>query len=181
VTIAPAAEFPSECDALWEAVAKDGLNPAAPGHGLSLTIVRDRKYLNWRFVECPVRKYHILLARRQGRLSGYAVLRTGVNGDMRRGYIVDLLALPQDRGAAAALLRESEKWFREQGAQVVQCLDSDKPSPWLRLLARFGFWFRKRDHHLVAINGIPGHSPQSGLDAPFRHVSYADGELDFVS
>lgn len=181
VDVRSADGFPPDCDALWEEVAKQGLNPDAPGRGLAFTIIRDRAFLTWRFVSCPIQKYHILLSRRQGKLTGYAVLRAGERGNMRRGYLVDLLARPDDPGSAAALIRAAEAWFRDQKVAVIQCLAGAKPSPWLRFLARFGFWFRKRDHNLVASNNLPGYPPGSGQEAVFRHISYADGELDFVS
>lgn len=173
--------FPPECDALWAEVVRQGMNPGVPGRGLTFAIVRDQAYLNWRFVRCPIQQYRILAARRQGKLTGYAVLRTGDRGGLRRGYLIDVLVPPDDPGSAAALIRAAEAWFREQDVQVIQCLTGCKPSPWSRVLLRSGFWFRKRDHHIVAVNNIAGYPPGSAQEAIFRHISYADGELDFVS
>ena len=174
-------EFPPDCDALWKTITEQGLNLSAPERGLALITIRDQKFLNWRFAHCPMQIYHILLARREGKLTGYTVLRCGNKGGIRRGYVVDQLTLPSDPDTAPALLQGAVSWFKKEKVQAIHCLVTDHPSQWIKVLVRCGFWFRKRDHVLIGNLNLSGLNPQAGLDAAFRHISFADGELDFVS
>jgi hypothetical protein len=55
--------LPVELDDLFEGVQST----------LGTALVRDRRYLTWRFIDCPTDKYHFVLARRRSRLTGYLV------------------------------------------------------------------------------------------------------------
>jgi hypothetical protein len=46
---------------------------------LGIALVRDRRYLTWRFAEAPLAGHRFVLARRRGRLSGYLVYRIAGN------------------------------------------------------------------------------------------------------
>ena len=41
--------------------------------GIGTALVRDARYLHWRFVESPTDDYRFIAARRRGRLTGYLV------------------------------------------------------------------------------------------------------------
>ncbi len=181
VRLEEADDFPKACDDLWNSVVAKGINPQAPSQGMALMTIRDQSYLQWRFVHCPQREYKIILAYREKKLTGYAVLRFGNKGGLIRGYVVDLLMEPNDNGTGSALLQAAESWFTKNKVQVIHCLIADIPSPWRTLLTRCGFLLRKLDHQLVASNNLQSLPKEAGLDAAFRHISYADGELDFVS
>ena len=180
-TIEAADDFPLDCNELWMQVVREGLNPKAPGRGISLVTQRDHRFLHWRFVQCPGPGYHILIARRDGKLAGYAVLRVAEKKGLRRGYLVDLLARPDLPSASAALLQAAETWFRKNGAKVIPCLAANLPSPWKKQLGRHGYWVRTRSFLLMANPNFPGLPGWASEEAVFRHVSYADGELDFVA
>jgi len=49
---------------------------------------RSAEYLNWRFLQHPQRRYHLLTARRKGRLCGYLIY----DWSGEDGTVVDLLA-----------------------------------------------------------------------------------------
>ena len=57
------APLPAELDSLF-----DRLRP-----GLGTALVRDVKYLTWRFLDCPLRAHQILLSRRGSQVTGYLV------------------------------------------------------------------------------------------------------------
>ncbi len=57
------ASLPAELDELFESLR----------HGLGTAVVRDLRYLKWRFVECPTSEYRCVLTRRAGALTGYLV------------------------------------------------------------------------------------------------------------
>ena len=82
----------TEMDEFWERVRR----------GYSFALVRDNKYLNWRYVNCPT-AYQLWIAHRGDQAAGY--LASSVSPTERIGHIVDLFTEAKDMGAAAALLR----------------------------------------------------------------------------
>jgi GNAT superfamily N-acetyltransferase len=103
---APGPEF----DGLWESV--------RTGYGNIL--VRDRAFLDWRFVQAPTRRYEILAARKDGRLLGYLVsTMTAVQG-LRWAMIMDMLVADsrEGRAAAARLVEEHVRRARAAGADL---------------------------------------------------------------
>ncbi len=180
ISIKEATDFPEECDDLWACVVHQGLVPNVPGRGLSLMTQRDRRFLRWRFLKCPGFSYQILLARNGETLVGYAVTRLAEKRGLRRGFLVDLLARPDQPNATTALLQAVEATFRMQKAQVIHCLASSQPSPWRKHLRRHGYWLQSAFFRFMASPNHPGLPPSASQEACFRHVSYADGELDFV-
>jgi hypothetical protein len=111
VTVERIADFGPEFDDLWRAVSNTADN----------ILVRDRAFLNWRFVEPPTRRYDILAARSGGRLTGYLAGRiTPVEG-MRWGIIADLLSekTKEGRAAAASLVAAYSRQVLKEGADIV--------------------------------------------------------------
>lgn len=103
--------FPAGVDRFWE-------RTVAPGVGVS--IVRDRRYLNWRYAECPDVPYALLIAesRITGRTHGVAVLRFGWFAE-RIAPLCELMAPPDDRAVLALLLGACHDLAREQGLASV--------------------------------------------------------------
>jgi hypothetical protein len=91
VNIQSTTRFTAEMNEFWERVRQ----------GYSFALVRDYKYLNWRYVDCPTR-YRLWIAHRNGCTAGYVVCF--VSPAERIGHIVDLFTEPGDKKAAAALL-----------------------------------------------------------------------------
>jgi hypothetical protein len=76
--------FDARFDALWEA-AKDQVR---------VGIVRDSRYLNWRFVQKPEHTHTTYVYEEQGAVGGYIVLGTQQDSRGTTGLIMDVLALP---------------------------------------------------------------------------------------
>ena len=93
--IVPVARYSPEADELWAELA------AEPGCGL----VRDQRYLNWRFADAPL-PYRCLEVRNRDRLCGVAVLRENWCGAPILA-IVELQAAADDRPTLAAVLRHA--------------------------------------------------------------------------
>ena len=85
---------------------------------------RDRAYLEWRFGALAERDYRILVAETEDGISGYLVLRCATSRGIHVGLIMDLLVAGGEPGeaAAAGLLAEAERYFREQGASLIAAL-----------------------------------------------------------
>ena len=99
--------FPAGVDRFWE-------NTIRPGVGVA--IARDRRYLNWRYADCPDVAYTLLVAesRLTGRTHGVAVLRSGWL-DERIAPLCELLVPPGDRELLTLLLGAVHDLAREDG------------------------------------------------------------------
>jgi GNAT superfamily N-acetyltransferase len=79
--------------------------------------VRDRSYLNWRYLQHPTRDYAIYGAFRNGEMEGYMVLRKVELLNFNSAVIVDLLAL--DENALSALVKKGIQHSRQEGADLL--------------------------------------------------------------
>lgn len=113
-TIEKIGEFGPEFDDLWAAAGRDYVNIA----------VRDAKFLRWRFVQCPTRRYDIFAARSGDRLAGYLVGTVTHFGGLKWAMIADLFAPDSSEGkdAAALLVAAFTKHARASGADVAGSL-----------------------------------------------------------
>lgn len=85
----------------------------------TLIILKDAKYLNWRYLNKPNTKYFILAAVREGNIHGFIVLTLDTYSTLKRGHIVDLLAKSED--AIDYLLRSALKYFSKEHADLIYC------------------------------------------------------------
>ncbi len=75
---------------------------------------RNSAVLNWRYLDIPYKKYTFLAARKNGKISGFAVLRIEDQIGpirIRKGIIVDILAHPDEPEAVEVLAKRSEQIF----------------------------------------------------------------------
>ncbi len=106
--------FGPEFDEFWASTAKDYVNVA----------VRDAKFLDWRFVRPPTRRYDIFAARSDGRLTGYLVGTLSHFSGLTWAMIVDLLvpASPAGRTAASRLIAAYTRHASASGADIAASL-----------------------------------------------------------
>ncbi len=147
--------FQDEMDKFWDDARR----------GYSFAIVRDAKYLNWRYVDCPT-PYRLWIAYRGDRTAGYLV--DFVSTTERTGYLVDVFTEQRDSAAAAALLRVAMNTMLNDGVQSVHTwtLQTGAVSAGARLLRRV-FPLASKPHLHVAMryldNGFSsGHLPSGG-------------------
>lgn len=105
---------------------------------------KDAAFLNWRHGPgSPQGPVKVLGVRSGHRLLGYAILKIASSSG-EDGYILDLMTLPGYRKVARALLRESVRYFREQGMSIIRYRFADSPtSPDAEDLLRMAFSYRK--------------------------------------
>ena len=114
IAIEKISEFGPDFDELWASASNTSEN----------ILVRDRAFLDWRFVRAPTRRYDLFAARSSGRLIGYLAGRTTPVDGMRWGLILDLLAEDSKVGSAAAasLVAAYHRHLLGQGADVAAAL-----------------------------------------------------------
>jgi len=104
-------------------------------------VVRDARYLDWRFRRIPLREYHSLLATVDGEPAGYIVLRIAEIAEMEAGLVADFVVAPAPAGerAGRALLLEALAWFAGHDLDLLASLMLPH-APEYRLLRRAGFF-----------------------------------------
>lgn len=141
VTISQISQFDEGVDQLWRAFA-DFYQPAS--------VVRDKYYLNWRYTRHPGLDYAKFAAVLDGRLVGYIVCRIREEGRRKRGYICDILALPEmEKWIIPELLKNAIDHCDSEGADSVTCWALPH-AHLFRQLKRRGFIARPSEINLVA-------------------------------
>jgi hypothetical protein len=151
--------FPEGTDDLWQ-------RAAAPH---TLIPVRDRQYLNWRYCDCPTRKYRIHVAESDGKLVGYLVHRVFEKDGMKIGALMDVLVDPGQKNAVHALLGSGISALREQKVDAVMSL-MQRDDFYYPALRRWGFVrvperFNPRTFNFVCrilVPGLPEHELCAG-------------------
>jgi len=154
--------FGSEIDRLWEQVRS----------GLPVAIVRDARYLNWRYADCPDVRYRMLAAfhRLTGVPAGVAILRLGVR-DQRIAALVDWLV--SSLAAASALFARCKGMAREAGMESLEAWfpPYSWPSRWFRDL---GFHEHATIYEFVALPT----SPEVSVEWAKERWYYTMGDSD---
>jgi len=126
IRIRVAEGFDTRFDELWERIR----------HSQRIMCVRDRRFLEWRFRR-PGCSYRIVVAEKNGRLSGYAVTGLKREAGVAGGYIADLIT-DGSPGVAAALVKRALLELLAQRADYATCwMLPDKPD--YRALLQLGF------------------------------------------
>ena len=107
-------QFDESFDDFWDRVSRK----------YPIMICRDRAFLQWRFSKADFRHYRILTARKNGALSGYAIVRTMEAEGVRTGLLMDLLVEPGVQGnrAGRLLVAEATAWYRQQESHMAAAI-----------------------------------------------------------
>ncbi|UCE73111.1 MAG: GNAT family N-acetyltransferase [Methanomassiliicoccales archaeon] len=121
-------EFDERFDKFW--------NDASSSQ--SIILERNSRYLNWRYVRCPGNCYTIFVAEKRNQILGYIVVRVLEKFDLRNGAIVDILALPNQKNSAHALLLKAMEYLKSKEVDLIACL-IPKWSSYYSVLKECGF------------------------------------------
>lgn len=159
--------FDARADKLWEALA----------HRFTLSVRRDARYLNWKYVEVPHVRYSIALLRRGDEVDGYVVYRHLREPQGRVTQIVDLMADPADERGIKTLARWVDREARTHDSDKIRCYATN--AGFRRVLRRSGYFVVKSGIDLtVKVNAVP--VPKGFYDsADDWHFTLGDGELDY--
>lgn len=161
--------FGPEYDALWRALA-----PAFPIVG-----VRDRAFLEWRFVRDPCTKHALFAARTERGLAGYIGVCFAHARGVRFGRIMDLFCPPSDERVIDALLRAGLDHLEAGGAEVIATRGLH---PALRGRVRRFLYLAPPSSQFTArvFCADAGLAPFVYEEANW-HACHADGDEDFVT
>lgn len=140
---------------------------------------KDAAFLRWRYGPgSPQEPVTVLGVRVLGRLLGYAVLRDASKG--QDGYVLDLMCLPGRRDVARALLRETVRYFRETGVQIIRYRFVDSATAARSGdLVRLGFLPRKGRRNYLLVKFADTGRHEMALDLANWSYNIGDGEASF--
>jgi GNAT superfamily N-acetyltransferase len=108
--------------------------------------VRDRNYMNWRYLQHPTRSYAIYGAFQKEEMKGYIVLRKVELLNFNSAVIVDLLAL--DDEILHELVEKGIEHSRQEGTDLLGFM-VPKPHPYYQSLRREGFLPSLKTFHFL--------------------------------
>ncbi|MEW6585279.1 MAG: GNAT family N-acetyltransferase [Nitrospirota bacterium] len=160
--------FDDRFDEFWIRVRQD----------LKIATIRDRRYLDWRYLKNPERRYTILSAEQGGVLAGFAVLRSEETEGMMRGMVVDFLVAPAYEDSAVSLLEESLKFFRDENAALVNLWISSEHNDIFKLLAAKGFSAKQVQEVIVLLKSFTPNIESAFLRDPANwYLTMGDCEV----
>jgi hypothetical protein len=109
LTITKISSFDERINGLWEKVLND----------YEIIVVRDKEYLNWRYVDIPDVDYAIYVAEREGQILGYTVLRCQEQMGLVSGRIFELVVPLGHDEVAKSLILKAIEFFKEAKADLV--------------------------------------------------------------
>lgn len=128
-------KFDDSIDDFWEKAS--GIN--------KILIEKNKEYLNWRYCENPLKKYHVVLAKKNDEIVGFTVIDLQQIPSMR-AFIIDILTLP-DVEIGQALIREAISFSRKNNADTLLCTMLEN-TQYYDILRKMGFHKRKSDFRL---------------------------------
>ena len=109
VKISKISYFDDRFDDFWDKI-KDDYN---------IIVVRDKRYLNWRYIDAPNAKYTIYAAEKGKEICGYIVLETAHSNGIMFGYIRDIIAYSNQSDILHSLISKGEQYFEEEKVDVI--------------------------------------------------------------
>jgi GNAT superfamily N-acetyltransferase len=171
--------FDHRMDAFWERY--------AASHSFGL--VKDSRYLNWRYCNHPSHAYHITLAKGGNQITGCMVIQhTGL-----RSVIAELMLLPDNPSPAIPLLRSAVKQACSAGSVLLSTWAKSE-QPGSRALRRMGFStpanlitmasslpaLAQQLYQVIAFTEHLDHDQQDYIKRQMQAWSFSIGDSDLV-
>lgn len=132
IKISQITSFDNRIDKLWKEISDK----------YKITTIRNKDFLNWRYIKTPDVTYTIFIAEENDKLQGYIVVRCVDEKGVKIGYIYDIFT-PKDRPEIAyALIKKSIEFFKSKNtdmALILMVADKD----YCKLFRKKGFIFSK--------------------------------------
>lgn len=115
ITIRYIEQAGSEFDQLWQNWCQQSLDT-------SISIVRDRHWVEWRYLREPSSPYQLLLAEQSGKPVGYVAFRCKLRNGLPTGYIADLFTVENNILLQQTLIHQAIDHLHYAGAAMVATL-----------------------------------------------------------
>ena len=134
-------------------------NEASETHDISM--VRDKNFLNWRFIDCPTREYTMFAAEKKEKILGYIVLRHKTEDKKIYGTVVDIFTKKNDKKVQQILISQAIAHFKTKHVDIITCPLSPKCGSLRNTLIKNGFFIKAPGAKVV---GGPGGYPELETD-----------------
>jgi hypothetical protein len=149
---------------------------AAAAEPWDFIVVRSREHLEWRYCDPRGGRFLVRVAEDdEGAILGYAVARA--RGD--RGYLVDLLALPDRLDVVALLAAEQQAELADAGCAEVLCWLPER-HPYRAVLHRAGFLDARNQPHVTYRPCGTTAEELAFLSRPDAPIHFTLGDTDLV-
>lgn len=108
ITITMVSSFDERINDFWNRVSND----------YNIIVIRNKAYLNWRYIDIPDKEYTIYLAEKDGEICGYVILRCVNQRNLIQGYICDIIAPLEQGEVVHCLISKAVEFFKEQSADL---------------------------------------------------------------
>jgi len=129
LAITQVSSFDERMDEFWSIVSSQ----------YQIIVVRDKDYLNWRYVAIPDTNYVIHIAEIAGEIYGYIVLRNMRDRETKAGIIFDVLA--KSEKIAQCLISKAVEYCKQEKTDTLSCSFVGNKA-YITALRRNGFIFR---------------------------------------
>lgn len=109
LTISKISHFDKDCDDFWDMISKD----------FNIIVVRNRDYLNWRYVDMPNAKYTLYAAEKNKKLYGYMVLDYKYHNGLVFGRILDIVAPLDQEVIIQCLVSKAIEHFKQKKVDAI--------------------------------------------------------------
>lgn len=155
--------FDHRIDRFWKKLPKD----------FEITVEKDKRYLDWRYVQNPGADYTIFFAEKEDEVDGYIVLKC----EEDEGLIMDLFGNNDE--VLFGLIGKAIEFFRKRGMLIIQCWMRENLQ-YNRVLRKSGFfsyqWIVPLVSCLKSLQGV--------LDSAVLYVTVPYGDkikVDFLN
>lgn len=161
--ITEVSRFDERINDFWNRVSKN----------YSIIVVRNLKYLNWRYFERPDVDYDVLLAEKAGQIEGYLVLSKRKSESQKAGYIVDVLSSSKD--VFLNLVHRSIECLGRRSVDSIRCLIlGDLVSYEALKQSGLSPYFQRKQRFIARINSRQFFQPYE--KAKEWYVTYGDSD-----
>ena len=111
LTISKVTSFDGRIDDFWKKISNDH----------KIITLRDKEYLNWRYVNVPDVDYTIYIAEKNEQIYGYIVLRCVEIQGLILGCIFDIISLLDQDDVIHCLISKAIEYFEMEKVDVIYC------------------------------------------------------------
>lgn len=142
--------------------------------------VRDSKFLNWRFSQCPHIIYKVLAAVKGKEILGYIVLRSKLEEGICEGSIVDLFVDRSHKAVSAVLMDVGIKSLKNSGCGIVKMTISSDDNYLIRILNQFSFFDNEKIDRGLFYNNSTNDVNPIIQESSNWFLTRADSDMDFT-
>jgi len=109
LTITQLLQFDDRFNDFWKLISND----------YNISIVRDKRYLNWRYMNMPNAKYTVYVAEKDNEVCGYIVLDYKCQRQLFLGRILDIIAPRDQQNVIQHLISKAVEHFEQEKVDAI--------------------------------------------------------------